>query len=330
MGADSESAGLATTSITSDVVLRELKELRQYRGITMFRVRERAPQVQRLAATRDEAGRRQLAPEDHYIAGYYAIRCAVEHAIRRPDMAHILRRTMNFAEEGNFLDDRRASLIAEFDSRAKLYVRLETEAYVQLAGVLVAAERSPCRDEGKMPDSLSLDIKLTLERQDDVRWLLTLLTVDKRHAVQDAISSLILDRLPRGRLAVYGLPQEQRPLDDFEAGRYLIGLALLRLRDRGALDETTLSFSATSNLLLSKLLDVSWTATLAARQEGQPGLVFVNGDSRGGLWPNVDFYVRKAQVLGVVADYMLRAEISNDWDLELSRADTSMLVAMVS
>jgi uncharacterized protein YbaP (TraB family) len=75
---------LPVEQITSDSVLKELKKLRQHKGVTMYKVQQRAPWMQRLLATLDEAERRKLASEDRHIAAYYTVQCAVDYAIGRP------------------------------------------------------------------------------------------------------------------------------------------------------------------------------------------------------------------------------------------------------
>lgn len=331
MSVDPEAASSAA-HVTSRDALRELKELRQYRGITMLRVRERAPLIQKLAITLDEAARRQLAAEDSHVSAYYAIQCTVQHSIRRPDLAHILRQTLNFHEEGNFLDDRRASLIAEFDSRPKLYARLEDEAYTQLAGVMVAADRSPCRDGGKPPDSLSIDLKLTLERESDLKWLLTILTVDKRRSVQEAVANAVLGHLPDVQAQIFTLPERYRPLDDVEAMRLLLALALLHLRDSGQLGGKVLSFSAACDVLLSKLIDTYWTARLAARsEEARRGAHetpshLIERNAVGDDWPGAEFHRLKARMTSMLVRSLVEREQSGRWDELLVLVDEARII----
>jgi hypothetical protein len=321
---------LPVEQITSDSVLKELKELRQHKGMTIYKVQQRAPCMQRLVATLDEADRRKLAPEDHHVAAYYTIQCAVDHAIGRPDLAHILRRTLNFAQEDNFLDKRRSSLMAEFFIQPKSYSRLEVEAYVQLAGVLIAADRSPCRDADAWPDSVNLEIKLVLDRQDDIRWLLTLLTLDKRPHAQEKISRQLINRLPNGQSAVresrlFLLRQRLRQGNAVTIARYLIALTLLRLQDDGVLDTTTLGFSALYTLLLLRPIDASEAAILAFRRELEYGLM----SKHGGFLPNMEFYQRKGRTLRVVADRMALTESTEGWRREFLSTDTELLAAMV-
>jgi hypothetical protein len=203
--------------------------------------------------------------------------------------------------------------MAELYILPKSYNRLEVEAYVQLAGVLIAAERSPCRDADALPSSVNLDIKLVLEQEDDIRWLLTLLTLDKRPRAQRAISRQLINRLPIGQ----GVVREQvsRRLHAVAIARYLIAVTLLRLRDDGGLDTTTLGFSALSALLLLRQLDANQAATLAAMR-GVPvrASKFYSAQDMLNYYevmqslPNMDFYRQKGWTLQVVADRMALIE----------------------
>jgi hypothetical protein len=224
------------------------------------------------------------------------IKCGVERLIMRPDMAHVLRQTLNFNEQDGFLDDRRASLIAEFDSRPKLYSRLEAEAYTQLAGMLVAAEQSPCRNPSTPVLPRKIELHLTLERQEDLQWLLTVLSVDKRAFVKDAVSESLLQMLPRAQDALQALPVDQRPIDPTEAVALLIAIGLLSIsKSTDEVADSALPWEGLTTILMSRNLDVGWTTRLVAESAGLA--VLSKPDSSGGGWPKQQFYEAKRRSL---------------------------------
>ena len=64
--------------------------------------------------------------------------------VARTDSSRILSRTLNIDSADKGLDDRRAILRAELYLTDKAYRRLEDEAYLHFAGVLVIERQAPC------------------------------------------------------------------------------------------------------------------------------------------------------------------------------------------
>lgn len=183
----------------SSLVLRDLIQLRSRDGITMRKIKDLCPHLQRLTVVRLELVRLQLDAGDLYIAAYETVRCAVRQIVPRTDHRQILAVTLNIdGDRAPDLAARRHRAAAEVNMYSeKGYARLEEEAYVQLAGALLAATRSPCEVDGSQV-TLNIQVSLAPER---LAEFLNQLTYEPRAFVRSQLDVALLRALPNATRA---------------------------------------------------------------------------------------------------------------------------------
>lgn len=271
-----------------------------------------------MTATAAELERRALSVADTHVAAYHVIRCAIDFLIMRPDLTRVLLHTLNFGSatgEGtnqSTLTTRRGDLRTEFFWSAKTYERVEEEAYVQLAGELVSISTTPCLEPWQPDDNrrpVQLELTLTLEQKSDLHYLLTLFAVDHRHRVQNAVASLVLDRLPNARTAIELLDPAMAMDEPRAVARSLIAASALALRDEVAdgpsSDPAKRSFNIITQTLLSEL-EASESDRLLARDED--GLGYSDFSP-----PGPGHYLRKRVALVELAGWMSSREQADEW-----------------
>jgi len=319
--ADSEQG--QATAIASETVLAELIKLRGRRGITFLRVREEAKGIQQLAVTKDEARRRNLAESDLHIAAYYAIQCAVERGLRYSEWVHICRVTLNFSAEDKDLRKREESLWEELVVADKKLKTLRDEAYVELAGLLVSAEQSFCREPQSLPPSVDIGFTVSLDIE-TLQRILALLTVDKRKAAQEALHRALLALLPNARRYLYGEFRERHfnfpmPTSEREASRLILTMLLQSMRNMGAINLVYggFGFNVIEQLLFSRLHTVREATIAAAQQaqfEGFEGLIEIQDpESRYADTITERFFNLKAFTLKRIAEFIESSERGNYW-----------------
>ena len=130
---------------------------------------------------------------------------------------------------------------------------LETDAYIELAGVLVSHSRSFCReDQHAMPSEISLNLVVKLEGA-DLRWLTTLASMEKRKNVRIVLGETILDRLPRGRVYVYQNYYKEFLRNYAETAKSLVRLAIEWLKYNDGLAGRDALEGETATLAVQKL-----------------------------------------------------------------------------
>jgi hypothetical protein len=155
----------------------ELARLRRAEGISVEKVRELAPVLQRLPAVDDELLRSPRS--DRHSAAYSVVKCGVVVGVANPTLRRILIRTLNLDGLGRrTLAKRSDDLALELHIGGTQYFKARvSEAYAELASYLVATEASPCRESGplgrfdfvqeaiKQAAATSGDITLTIPKQ---------------------------------------------------------------------------------------------------------------------------------------------------------------------
>ncbi len=179
-----------------EAVQSELEQLRRYSGISIARVRERAPMICGLPCTADELRRRRLDPSDSHLAADAVIRCGASRLVRRSDLARILADTLNFDGYAHYLEGRRTTLRSLLGLSEYQFDRVEREAYTELAGHLVAATRSPCDDKSSTSDGTEESLfRSDLDGVERLARLLLHLVAEtranRREGVVDAIGELL-------------------------------------------------------------------------------------------------------------------------------------------
>jgi hypothetical protein len=312
--------------VTSETVLDELIKLRQRDGISFARVKQLAPNIQKLTVTKDEARRRKLSIADAHIAAYHAIECTVERALPKPDWVHITRRTLNFAREENDLTKRQAGVRNERKLGDNKFAKLQTEAYIELAALLVSAEQSYCRTDTPLPPTkievglnLSLDVEV-------IRDVLMLLSVDKRQAVRDALHRSLLEQLPNAQAYLRGEFRERYPDqltsdDDATAGELLVKLLLRTMSNKNAFARTRFSYEAVYLLLYSRLRSIRQVELSAAQQAeisaDHPMLIRARPDSDFSDRLTLYFYERKRAAFEQLASNIVSNEEHDWWHIDI-------------
>lgn len=304
----------------SKAILQELVSLRQYSGVSILRILELAPELQRLPATHFELRRRGLQPGDEPVAAYYTLKCAVDFWVPRPDLHRVLIRSLNFSQEESSLTKRREDLQAEFCWSKKAYERLEAEAYLQLAGRLVSAILSPCDDEKVLDEPISFDFRLTVDRADQLQFLLTLLSGERRPSVVDAVSQRVLAMLPRGRSAANYHSAAELNRASAEC-RFLLACVMLDINFGDAArqeltHEDRLNWQVTTDLLVAGMQwDESIHYSLLAQGVDAQRPVDANWPfASAGDWPTTDFYRRVAKSIELIAHQLLLREDGGRWE----------------
>lgn len=206
----------------SSSVLRDLIHLRSRYGITMRKVKEHCPHLRQLAVVRLELARRRLDAGDLHVAAYETVRCAVRQIVPRTDHRRVLWHTLNIdGDLADSLDARRRRVSEELYLSDKAYLRLEEEAYLELAGALVAAVRSPCEDDAT---PVTVDIQLTLSPE-RLAYFLNLLSYEPRVDVRDSLGIALLQVLPNARNFLgFNIPVD---LEDLRNRDYVLGNEVL-------------------------------------------------------------------------------------------------------
>lgn len=210
---------LEPTSLPA-LVLKELMKIRLSPGLTHMRVRDFAPNIQNLRVVDDELLRRPTGTRS--LAAYSVIKCAVVHEITDYTYRTALVRTLNLDGcGGKRYGSRKADLASLVSvSSTNSLDELCKASYEELASILVAAERSPCRVSGtisaqevrqqvlsKLPES-SVRIELPAEL---VREILTILAGALTPDSEQASATALLGFLPNLRpyLREHDLPNEK-------------------------------------------------------------------------------------------------------------------------
>lgn len=276
----------------------------------MLRVRELAQALPRLRATDLELERRALSEGDRHVAAYRVVECAVNHQIPRPDLTRILQRTLNLEGSESSLTTRRNDLQEEFYWSKTSYVRLEEEAYSQLAGELAALTSTPCPDltpVGADAEPIVLDIRVSGLRADDVSWLLTQLTFERRLRQRDALARLILDRLPAGRHALesWTLTRLEGPWSELST---LLGAAIREEYPSGYAN-------IAKPILHAEWLDQLLVTGAVGADEVVEGRAFTAFSQEHPRFARMaEFYAAKARSVGVLVARILRLEDENLWE----------------
>jgi hypothetical protein len=182
-------------------VAHELITLRQRDGMSMRKLRD-CPAIKSLPAVREELRRRNLDLSDLHVAAYEALKCGVRSLVARTDYSKILSRTLNIDSDDRGLDDRRALLRAELYISEKAYRRLEDEAYLHFAGVLVIERQAPCDQTGAAtPRDFVFDLRVTATAE-DIASLLNLISFERRHEIYQRLSNALIEALPNAKLAL--------------------------------------------------------------------------------------------------------------------------------
>ena len=302
-----------TSVIPSHEVMGELIVLRQQDGLTMRRVRDHGPRLCALRITTDQLQRRRLDESDRHVAAYEVVQCAVNSLVPRSDFSRVLAKTLNLAGDEGTLGRRRDRLRSELYISEKAYKRLEEEAYVHLAGALVAAERSPCA--GLPSDHLAeiaFDLRITTTAEQLLK-VLTLLSFERRETVRNLLGDALMEVLPNARAALddYTLAQLEGP---WALARHVIGAVLMNAWPPNpkvtAPDEVLLSAGSLSNALLSNVHDVDLNYLLTARdeQERLHDQVMVTGDQ-----PSAEFFKLKGDTMVKLANQIREIEQNDKW-----------------
>jgi hypothetical protein len=195
---DSDHAGQLPSS---DEVHKELIALRQRDGLTQNKVRQLGTALQRLPATHAEMRHRKYADSDLHVAAAGVVRCGVKDPRMRTEWTAILRGTLNLDGSSTDLEMRRQTLVGRLYLASKAYARHEADAYLELAGNLVAYSDTPCREPG--PDTewqpIQIDVKLIASTEDQLRQLLGLLTLEERKTAAVKVSESVFNLLPGGK-----------------------------------------------------------------------------------------------------------------------------------
>jgi hypothetical protein len=151
---------------TAALIGDELVKLRRGEGISHARVKDLAPSIQKLRVVDSEMQRD--AQLSRSVAAYNVIRCAARRSLVNHDFRRILVRTLNVDGLGRpSLTDRRHDLMTEL--RIKVmnnYIRIESEAYLELVALLLGATESPCRVDPRLDPVPDLDdVRLSLSRR---------------------------------------------------------------------------------------------------------------------------------------------------------------------
>jgi hypothetical protein len=294
-------------------VLRELVVLRQRDGISMHKLRERCPLLLGLPVTSHELARRQLDETDRHVAAYEMLKCAVTALIPRSDLSRIAAQTLNVMGGNSNLDQRRNRLQAELYLTDKAYRRLEVEAFTHLAGVLVAADRSPCTGTpGEHLSQIEFDLHVSTSSA-QLLQILTLLSFERRQTIRDQLGSLLLEPLPNAQAALQDdlLAHLEGP---WAVARHLLAAVLIKAwPPRTAMPTSDLLLFAAgslSDLLLSNVLDVDYQHFLVARTEQQrfQQLMLVDHER-----PTDEFYRLKGVNLLQLGAQIERLELDDRW-----------------
>lgn len=317
------------------LIRSELVQLRSHRGVSIRRIRDYAPGLQGLEVTKAELARRRLSAEDTAVAGYYALRCAIDRWIPRSDHHRVLVRTLNFsdlwvgapdepAESGSspdpadveLLDGRRAELRGAFSWSRQTYDLIEEEAYQQLAGELVGHSTSPCDTPTALDELLTapvtFDLSVKISRVDQLQLLLGLLSVERRPHIATELSREALDLLPAGAAAA-----SERPRSDVDPvrsdARTILAIGVLHLRrdprfnEQGAYPGIVWESAAT--LLLSRLSpDLMYNSDARGLGRGQDASAYWSGGS-----PTVAYYPLIGSALRLAAVSIDDLERSLGW-----------------
>lgn len=188
----------------STIVLAELVALRKYRGISILKVKNKAPNIQMLQAVDMYLQSKGLDESHRHIATYDVLSCTINQKVLRSDLHRILKVTLNFEGIGrNKLTDRQEDLKIELRTKSsRAYAELESEAFQQLTGQLILLTESPCSEESphQAPRNIRVEMSLILNEA-DLLSLLRAFTIEDREAILTHIEARILELLPAGEAA---------------------------------------------------------------------------------------------------------------------------------
>lgn len=299
-------------------VAHELITLRQRDGMSMRKLRD-CPAIKSLPAVHEELRRRKLDLSDLHVAAYEALKCGVRSLVARTDYSKILSRTLNIDSDDKGLDDRRATLRAELYLTEKAYRRLEDEAYLHFAGVLVIERQAPCdRVSTVALGEIVLDLRVTASTE-DIANILNLISFERRHEVHQKLGHTLIEALPNAKLALTEAGYDLGG-DPWSAVRALGGAILRELWPPRSQDEPLPVFMAASmNDLLFGGFDAPYQHLEVARNEDSrfPGeTLYILNNPMDGL------YKLKEVSLLALAFQILDLEESDKWRDLLHRGTT--------
>ena len=324
-----------STTASSQLLYEELTGLRQREGITLRKLRDSCPGLQGLPATTDQLLRSQLADADRHVAAFEVVKCAITRGINRTDFAHILGGTLALpASDGRHrhgryvpqdLTGRRRELAIELHVTEKALRRLEEDAYVELAGQLVAAEQSPCRADpeidGRIATASSDTLVISLEIGGDAELLLRLLSelsVERRKLSREALAHAVFNHVPRAAAYVTGDEDPDVGPNSWRLLRNLLDAVLMELWHQDNVPDTEVLLTAESlhYYLLSNNDPLQLPSEVLAREwprfEGLLGEVkYERRFTYSNLLP------LKQKSLSSLADLLLKVEAADSWSTVL-------------
>lgn len=308
-------------------VAHELITLRQRDGMSMRKLRDR-PAIKNLPAVREELRRRKLDASDLHVAAYEALKCGVRSLVARTDYSKILSRTLNIDGDDKGLDDRRAILRTELYLTEKAYRRIEDDAYLHFAGVLVVERQAPC-DQASVAalSDIVFDLRVTASPE-DIANLLNLISYERRNEIYQMLGRTLIEALPNGKLALTEAGYDSEG-DPWRAARTLGSAILRELWPPRRQDERLPVFTAESmsDLLFGSRFNAADQHLEIARNEDFrfPGeTLYILETPMDGL------YKHKEISLLALAFEILDIEGSDRWRDFLHRGTTPMLSAVKS
>lgn len=296
--------------ISSEEVRRELIELRSRAGMSMRKIRDISTAIVRLPMVDDELRRRPLAESDRHVAAYEVIRCAVRRLVPRTDLSYILRETLNInGEDSEGLERRRTAVRTALFLQEKPYSRLEEEAYINLAGAMVVAAQSPCREGG---GEAKLQVNFSVEASPEaVSYLLNLLSIEDRLAVRAELSRAVLDALPNAR--TFLLEARDMTKESPQGALATLGDAVLRnWTPTGKESVSAFMAESLSQLLFTDRADPARKRAVAVEEErrqpwkAEGSLLFIDVLTS-------EFYERLQTSIHNFANFMLEIDKQNTW-----------------